>query len=177
MQVTLLSTQTISAPDSTIQCLSERHLISMTTRKDIIPFFPSVNWNVIQLHFAIWRRHTMWAACWSLTYQQVRRTVLDGADTDDHNRVSILRIKVALYQYEETHSGEISSLWVRQSNKWYALYRRVLHSHSFTDYSLVCCKGSVFTCGNNLASSIPFSSRIITKSRNNKDKYVEKKYS
>lgn len=33
----LFYTQTISASDSTIHCKSERHLISMTTKKDMIP--------------------------------------------------------------------------------------------------------------------------------------------
>lgn len=39
------STLTISASDSTIHCETERHLISMTTKKDTIPSWRKINSN------------------------------------------------------------------------------------------------------------------------------------
>lgn len=81
------SSQTISASDSTTHCVSERHLISMTTRKDMIPSQCKLNTN--SASFALGgTAHTddNTSSCTrsgARQYQQVRRAKLDKPDTDE----------------------------------------------------------------------------------------------
>lgn len=142
----------------------------MTTKKDMIPSQRKLNSNSASFALGGTTRKGRWAAVGALELDNINR--LDAESwAEQMMKLEYIFITWGLSNLNmHTHSWGlicVGSLlcWVEE----------ISDTHSFTIYSLVCCSGSVFTCGNNLAACILFPSRIITKSRRCQEKKVNKK--
>lgn len=162
--------------------VSERHLISMTTRKDMIPSQRKLN--SISASFALGdnnahgHTHTdmncsvPYTGAWHINRLQAQSWTARTPMVESENKLK----HDIRWRYIRSKAMHINHRTARQrlvqSNKS-VIRRNITDSfiHSL-GYLLVCRSGSVFTCGNSLAWSIPFPSRIITKSRSDKEKTI-----